>query len=196
MTRKKLVVFDLDGTLADDSERLAHLQEVPKNWKRYFERCAEDLPVWPMIHAASAFWRAGWQVEIWTGRNDSCLDDTVQWLADHDVKYDDLRMRPAHDHRANHELKGEWLDQYPYPPELIFEDLPDMVAYWRSRGICCCQVADRDVARLADEAGDVLWYLAQLCEEIGVPLEVVAQKNLEKLAERYRSNGRNTGGRT
>ena len=47
--------------------------------------------------------------------------------------------------------------------------------------------------RLADEAGDVLWYLAQICEEIGVPLEQVAQKNLEKLATRYKS-GRGVAG--
>ena len=38
--------------------------------------------------------------------------------------------------------------------------------------------------KIADECGDVLWYLAVLCGEIGVPLESVAAKNNAKLLDR------------
>lgn len=37
---------------------------------------------------------------------------------------------------------------------------------------------------LKDELGDVLWYLAALCDEIGVTLEEVASTNLHKLTSR------------
>ena len=37
---------------------------------------------------------------------------------------------------------------------------------------------------IASELGDVLWYVAQLATEIGVPLEEVAAGNLEKLFSR------------
>lgn len=37
---------------------------------------------------------------------------------------------------------------------------------------------------IADEIGDVLWYLAALCHDLGTPLEVVAARNLEKLNSR------------
>lgn len=37
---------------------------------------------------------------------------------------------------------------------------------------------------LAKEIGDVLWYLARLSDEIGYPLEVIAQSNIEKLISR------------
>jgi NTP pyrophosphatase (non-canonical NTP hydrolase) len=37
---------------------------------------------------------------------------------------------------------------------------------------------------LIGEAGDVLWYLAALCNELGVSLEFVAQYNLKKLSSR------------
>lgn len=34
---------------------------------------------------------------------------------------------------------------------------------------------------IADEMGDVLWYLAQLATELGIPLEYVASRNIDKL---------------
>lgn len=37
---------------------------------------------------------------------------------------------------------------------------------------------------IADEIGDVLWYLAALCEDLGTPLERIANKNVEKLRSR------------
>ncbi len=39
--------------------------------------------------------------------------------------------------------------------------------------------------RLIDEAGDIAWYLARLCEALMVPLEDVLARNIEKLAARY-----------
>lgn len=37
---------------------------------------------------------------------------------------------------------------------------------------------------MAAELGDVLWYLANLSSELGYPLEVLAQQNLQKLKSR------------
>jgi len=37
---------------------------------------------------------------------------------------------------------------------------------------------------IADEVGDTLWYLSQVCEELGTTLGQVAQRNLDKLKAR------------
>jgi NTP pyrophosphatase (non-canonical NTP hydrolase) len=42
--------------------------------------------------------------------------------------------------------------------------------------------ADRDA--LKGELGDVLWYLAQVCTELEISLDAVAEHNLEKLFSR------------
>ncbi|NDC34917.1 MAG: hypothetical protein EBZ51_05930 [Synechococcaceae bacterium WB9_2_112] len=46
--------------------------------------------------------------------------------------------------------------------------------------------AVRDDLRL--ELGDVLWYVAQLCSELGLDLDDVAAANLDKLASRMARN--------
>lgn len=38
---------------------------------------------------------------------------------------------------------------------------------------------------LIDEIGDLLWFIAELCDVIGVSLERVGQRNIAKLMNRY-----------
>jgi NTP pyrophosphatase (non-canonical NTP hydrolase) len=35
------------------------------------------------------------------------------------------------------------------------------------------------------ELGDILWYVAEMCSALGFNLELVAQRNIEKLLQRY-----------
>jgi len=46
------------------------------------------------------------------------------------------------------------------------------------------EISDADREDLKSELGDVLWYLAQICTELGLTLEEVAGHNLEKLFDR------------
>lgn len=41
---------------------------------------------------------------------------------------------------------------------------------------------------LTKECGDVLWYISQICFELGISLETVATRNLAKLRKRQREN--------
>lgn len=47
-----------------------------------------------------------------------------------------------------------------------------------------CQISELKRAELASELGDVLWYLTQLANELGLNLQDVASQNLAKLQDR------------
>lgn len=42
-----------------------------------------------------------------------------------------------------------------------------------------------NVEAIREELGDVLWYVAQACSELGVSLDLLAVENLEKLEQRH-----------
>lgn len=45
-------------------------------------------------------------------------------------------------------------------------------------------VSEEKKEDLSKELGDVLWYVANLAQELGLDLEAIAQKNIEKLRSR------------
>lgn len=47
------------------------------------------------------------------------------------------------------------------------------------------QQHELDTDKLVEELGDVLWYCAELACGLGVTLEEVAQRNIDKLRRRY-----------
>jgi len=46
------------------------------------------------------------------------------------------------------------------------------------------EITEADRQALKDELGDVLWYLTQICTNLGLTLEEVAEANLDKLFSR------------
>lgn len=55
----------------------------------------------------------------------------------------------------------------------------------RVGGLHAPLIARHEIIR---EMGDVLWYLAALADDLGIPLDVVAEENLAKLRERQSKN--------
>lgn len=139
--KRMLIIFDLDGTLADDSHRHHYLDGEKRDWDSYFAACSFDTPIQPIVKVLSALrvHYMGCRVEIWTGRSDKYLVPTEVWLERHKITYSSLRMRPEGDYRPDTQLKGDWLAECGKDrPALVFDDRTRSVAWWREQGIMCC----------------------------------------------------------
>lgn len=52
---------------------------------------------------------------------------------------------------------------------------------WRNDN---CEVTPEREDAIEDELGDVLWYVAQMCNELGLDMSSVAKRNIKKLQDR------------
>lgn len=126
---RPVVVFDLDGTLADTRHR-AHLiakgGDADPDWHAYSLACPNDTPIAGAVELARLLDNLGCSIVLVSGRSDAAYDETVGWLDVHGVPYDALHMRAAGDHRPNEVIKAElavalsleaaialWVDDYP-----------------------------------------------------------------------------------
>ena len=50
------------------------------------------------------------------------------------------------------------------------------------------KISDQDREALKEELGDVLWYLTQICTELDLTLQEVAETNIDKLFSRLERN--------
>lgn len=141
-----LVVFDLDGVLADCTHRLPHIQKQPKDWDAFFAACKDDevIEAGQMILYALGE-NAGCEIEIWTGRPMTTFEATRNWLHKHLLAGHLLtRMRDPNDRRPDHILKEEWLHECRRYPDLVFEDRQRVVDMWRRNGVPVYQTAAGD----------------------------------------------------
>lgn len=53
-----------------------------------------------------------------------------------------------------------------------------------------------DITELKKEIGDVMWYIAELCDSLGLTMEEVATLNIEKLKSRHGDKFSGYGNRT
>ena len=146
---KKIVIFDLDGTLADiDTRRAISLKMNGKmDWDKFFDpkNIDMDLPNQPVIDMLNMINDTDrYQIFILSGRSDITRDATIEWLNRYDVSYDDLIMRPKQHHfMPDNDLKQMWLNDIGINNvAMVFDDRQQVVDMWRKNGLTCFQVAD------------------------------------------------------
>lgn len=145
-----VVIFDIDGTLADNSARVCYSKGPDKDWEKYHELAWADNPRKVVINWANACARAGIKVVLVSGRPSSLNGDlTHYWLKLHNVMYSYLFMRGRDDFRDDTIVKQQILDkmlQWIKKEQILFavDDRQRIVDMWRRNGIKCYPVADGD----------------------------------------------------
>ena len=138
----EIVIFDIDGTLADVSERIHHVKKKPKNWNAFFQGMAQDRAIHSMVRLCNILYASGIQIILCSGRSEEHREQTVEWLAKQGVNYHDLLLRKNNDRRSDIDVKRELLANLDKSKILfVVEDRSRVVEMWRSEGLVCLQCA-------------------------------------------------------
>jgi phosphoglycolate phosphatase-like HAD superfamily hydrolase len=139
---EELVIFDIDGTLADISERVHHVRKKPKNWNDFTAGMAQDKAVHSMVRLCNILYAAGLRIILCSGRNEANRPETAEWLARQGVQYHELLLRGDEDYRSDAVVKREILQGLDKDKILfVVEDRSRVVEMWRSEGLTCLQCA-------------------------------------------------------
>ena len=136
-----LIVFDIDGTLANIEHRLDYVRSKPKNWKAFDAGIPNDVVNPHVAEAFHSLKAAGNEIIFASGRNERSRDATMKWLQDNRFwNYTaKLYMRKADDFRSDDIVKREILDEivadWGRQPDMVFDDRPRVVRMWRDEGI-------------------------------------------------------------
>lgn len=144
----KVIVFDIDGTLANVEHRRHWVASKPKNWPAFNAGMVNDTPnadiVWLLDSLRS---QPDTRIVICSGRDSEHRAVTEAWLNQHVGAYDALYMRAERDYRPDSIVKVELLEQITRDfavPWLWVDDRQQVVDAIRAQGIRVLQVAPGD----------------------------------------------------
>lgn len=130
--KKEAYIFDIDGTLAKMNGRSPY----------DYSRVKEDLPN-EMVIEINRYLSINKKIIITSGRPDSCILDTLKWLNNNWVLWNELHMRKTWDTRNDAIIKKEIYREHIEPKYEVlgvFDDRDRVVKMWRDIGLCCFQV--------------------------------------------------------
>ena len=166
--KKNTIIFDLDGTLAniDKRKEFATKSNGKLDWDVFFSssNIKLDVPNEPVVKMAQMFAENGFNVVIFSGRNDRSFHTTRSWLTHNRIPFQKLIMRPdkflnwgdkiASGNIATQEmrfmpdeiLKKHMLDLFVDIDDvfLVVDDRNKVVKMWRDLGLSVFQVAEGD----------------------------------------------------
>lgn len=145
MTR--VIVFDIDGTLANIEHRRSFVATKPKNWKAFTAGIPNDIPHQDIVDLANLFMDNGSYIILCSGRGEESREVTEQQMDNFSVTYHQLYMRSAKDHRPDDIIKVELLQQIRKDwgnPTYWFDDRTRVVNAIRAEGVRVLQVAPGD----------------------------------------------------
>jgi phosphoserine phosphatase len=143
----KVIVFDIDGTLANIEHRRAFVASKPKNFKAFNAAIPQDTPHEEIVFLAKTFAEQGNTVLLCSGRGEESRGVTVKQMEDFGVRFAKLFMRQHKDFRADNIVKVELLADIRKEfgePFLWFDDRKQVVDAIRAEGVRVLQVAPGD----------------------------------------------------
>ncbi len=144
---RKVIVFDMDGTLCDSSHRVHHITNGKKNWDAWHSEVMNDTPNYDIVWMLERFHDDNAVIVICTARDEKYKYETIIWLKENSIPYHDMYMRANGDKRDDSEVKVDLLEKITLDynrPWLWVDDRQRVVDAIRSKGIRVLQVDKGD----------------------------------------------------
>ncbi len=135
---QKVVICDMDGTLADPTHRLEYASGEKKDWEKFFALSVLDKPRNEVIqHAAQLVRENNAKLMIVSARPERHRDMTLGWLAGNGISPEILIMREDNDKREDTEVKSDIFEKYLKNLDIValFDDRPSVIRMWREKGL-------------------------------------------------------------
>lgn len=121
--RQDCIIVDVDGTLADHNGRSPYDES----------KCGDDLLIEVTDRLVRNFDPCCYRF-IFSGRTEAAREDTEEWLALHEIVYDNLYMRQIGDTRPDYVVKEELYRKYvegKYNVVAVFDDRKQVCLTWK-----------------------------------------------------------------
>jgi phosphoglycolate phosphatase-like HAD superfamily hydrolase len=135
-----IVIFDIDGTLADTAHRQKYVDGSEKpNWGKFMREMNHDPlhdHVYIVCHALAC---QGYSIYLVSGRGEEYRKNTEQWLWWNGVYPDHIFMRKEKDSRSDDIVKEEIYNEHLAKDRdkiiCVFDDRPKVIRMWRRIGL-------------------------------------------------------------
>ncbi len=136
MSEKKIVICDIDGTIANNDHR-QHFLKGKKDWDGFFSELYKDKPIFEIIDKVNSLENEGHKIYFLTGRPEKYKLQTKDWLKKYFTFDLELLMRNNSDRRNKIEIKKELFQTYlsSFEIKVIFENDPNLICLWKKLGL-------------------------------------------------------------
>lgn len=131
----KAIIVDIDGTLAKMNGR------SPFDWSKIKEDTCNEV-VKGIVNNYYPH-----TVLIFSGRDSICRQDTIEWLADNDIRYTKLFMREEGNNEKDSIIKRRLFEENvrgKYYVEYVLDDRLSVCRMWHQLGLQLLRVGDPD----------------------------------------------------
>lgn len=141
--RRKAIIVDIDGTLADDLWRRHTYSHPNRDWAEINAMCKYDQPFKWCQEIVTAMAAQDYHIIFLTARNDSARAHTDAWLRANTNLLDfTLIMRSEGDRREDWMTKEDLYTKHVHPTfDVLFclDDKQTVTDMWRRIGLKCLQ---------------------------------------------------------
>ena len=136
MSNKKIILCDIDGTIANNDHR-QHFLQGKKDWDGFFSELINDEPNFPIINKVIEEHDAGKDIIFLTGRPERYRYITTTWLKEYFNFELKILMRKNTDRRSKLITKKEMFEQNFNKEHIdcIIDNDKDLLKMWEEMDI-------------------------------------------------------------